>query len=48
MSDYKQMYLTMFKASKEAINLLVKAQRECEELYMASPETEITVLKPEQ
>ncbi len=48
MPDYKQMYLTMFKASEEAVNLLIKAQQECEELYMASPETEITVLKPEQ
>ena len=34
------MYLTLFKASEEAINLLVQAQQECEELYIASTEPE--------
>ena len=44
MPDYQKMYLTMFQASEEAINLLIRAQRECEELFMSSPEPEIDVL----
>ena len=42
------MYLTMFQASEDAINLLVKAQQECEEIYMSSPEPEIKVLETEK
>ena len=34
MADWKKMYLTMFRASEEAMRILEKAQRECEELYM--------------
>ena len=45
MPEYKKMYLTLFRASEDAINLLVKAQRECEELYLSSPEPELTVLE---
>ena len=30
------MYLAMFQASEEAVNLLIKAQQECEELYISS------------
>ena len=36
MPDYQKMYLALFKASEEAINLLIEAQRECEELYMSA------------
>lgn len=46
MPDYKTMYLTMVQASEDAINLLIKAQRECEELYLSSAEPEIRVLDP--
>lgn len=45
--DYKKMYLALFKASEDAINLLVAAQRECEELYMASEEPKIALLPAE-
>lgn len=38
MPDYKAMYLKMFRASEEAVNLLIVAQRECEELYLSAPE----------
>lgn len=38
MPDYKQMYLTLLSASEAAINTLIAAQRECEELYIASTE----------
>lgn len=34
MPDYKEMYLTMVRASEKAINTLVEAQRKCEELYL--------------
>lgn len=46
MPDYKKMYLTLLQASEDAINLLIKAQRECEELHLSAQEVEITVLKP--
>ena len=41
-TDYKEMYLTMVRASEDAINCLVAAQRKCEEMYLAAtvPETE--------
>lgn len=34
MPDYKEMYLTMVRASEKAIDTLVEAQRKCEELYL--------------
>ena len=47
MPDYKKMYFTLFKASEEAANLLIAAQRECEELYIASEDPKIVVLSEE-
>ena len=44
MPDYKEMYLKMVRASEQAIRILVKAQRECEELYISAPEPELEVL----
>ena len=38
MPDYKEMYLKMVRASEQAINILIKAQRECEELYISGQE----------
>lgn len=35
-ADYKEMYLKMVRASEDAIRIHVKAQRECEEMYMDS------------
>ena len=32
--DYKEMYFKLFSATEESINILIKAQKECEELYM--------------
>ena len=34
------MYLKLFRASEEAVNLLIQVQRECEELYISSGEAE--------
>ena len=36
--DYKELYLKMMRASEEAIRVLIKAQQECEELYLAAEE----------
>ena len=44
MPDYKEMYLKLFRASEEAVNLLITAQRECEELYVKAPEPELKVI----
>ena len=36
--DYKEMYLTMMRATEKAINLLIDAQRACEEEYLRQTE----------
>lgn len=46
MADYKEMYLTLFRATEKAIEALVTAQQVCEEMYISSPEPELTVLTP--
>ncbi len=43
MADYKGMYLTLLRASEQAINLLIAAQQECEERYLSSKELELAV-----
>lgn len=32
--DYKEMYLELFRATEKAINLLIAAQRKCEDMYI--------------
>jgi len=44
MSDYQKMYGILFRATEQAINTLIKAQRECEELYINEPETVLELL----
>ncbi len=44
MPDYKEMYLKMFRAAEEAINILIAAQRDCEEMYISDPEPVVRVL----
>ena len=34
--DYKEMYLNLFRASEEALDILIAAQRRCEEMYLAA------------
>lgn len=49
MPDYKETYLKLFTASEVAVNVLIAAQRECEELYVSAPEPELKVIRlPEQ
>ena len=38
MADYKARYLKMINAAEDSIEILIKAQRECEELYMSADE----------
>ena len=38
MTDYKEMYLKLFRATEDAMDTLVAAQRECEEMYISAPE----------
>ena len=40
MPDYKEMYLKLFRASEAAVNVLIAAQRECEELYLSEIDKE--------
>lgn len=47
MPDYEKMYLTLFRATEETVNLLLAAQRECEELYISSEEPKIILLPSE-
>ena len=44
MPDYKKMYLTLFRATEQAINTLIEAQRACEELHISEPETGLRVI----
>lgn len=45
MPDYKEMHLTLFRATEKARRILEDAQLECEELYLSAPETKITLLE---
>ena len=44
MPDYKEMYLTLFRATEQAANTLIAAQRSCEELYLSGRDGEVTLL----
>jgi len=51
MPDYKEMYLTMVRATEKAVtliepslNILIAAQQNCEEMYINSPEPVIQLL----
>lgn len=41
--DYKEMYLKMLRASEEAIRIIIKAQQECEEMYVNEEKHETAV-----
>lgn len=44
MPDYKELYFKLFRASEQAINTLIHAQKECEELYLSDPEPELKLI----
>jgi len=39
------MYQTLFRATESAINILIAAQRECEDLYINAPESELNFVQ---
>ena len=47
MADYKKMYFTMLRASEDAVNTLIKAQQECEELVLSAPAPQSHLLEPQ-
>ena len=48
MEDYREMYLTLMRATEQVIRVLVEAQRKCEELYLAQGEDQQTAFDPWQ
>ncbi len=38
MADYKEMYLSMVRASEKAVRVLIEAQQRCEEMYLEAEE----------
>lgn len=44
MPDYRGMYLTMFRASEQAANIVINAQQKCEEMYLSAVDCEIELL----
>lgn len=40
MPDYQELYHKLFRATEDAINCLIQAQQECEELYISDGEPE--------
>lgn len=48
MPDYQEMYLTLFRATEQAIQTLIEAQRACEELYLNASSEPLTVLPSHQ
>ena len=39
MADYKQMYMTLLAATESAIDILIAAQRKCEDIYIETEES---------
>ena len=40
MPDFEEMYYTLMRASEEALRLMIVAQKECVEMYIAQEENE--------
>ena len=45
MPNYKEMYLHLIRETEKATRILIKAQQDCEELYLNAPEPVLTVLE---
>ena len=48
MPDYKEMYFKMARAAANAVELLIAAQQECEEMYINAPEPMIELVVPKK
>ena len=46
MPDYAAMYRHLFNVQAEVIEILQKAHREVEEMYISAPDTELTLFTP--
>ena len=44
MPNYNELYFKLFRASEDAVRLLIAAQQECEELYLAADEPELKAI----
>ena len=44
MPDYKEMYLTMVRDVESAVNILIAAQRKCEDIYINSEEPKLNCI----
>lgn len=40
MPDFEEMYLTMLRASEEALRIIIEAQKKCEDMYISQEESE--------
>lgn len=38
--NYKEMYYALFRATEEAVRILIEAQEQCEELYLSAEDEE--------
>ena len=47
MADYKKMYITVFNAVTDAVNILQTAQAETEKIFIDHDPTPLTLLKPD-
>lgn len=47
MPDYKKLYLRLFNAVTDAIEILTEAQQDCEELYVSEDEPKLIILPQE-
>ena len=45
MPDYKEMYLKMVRAAEKAVNELITAQQECEEMYIQPAKPELKIIQ---
>lgn len=48
MADYKEMYLHLMRETEQAIQILIQAQQDCEEMYLSAPDPKLTVLGQEE
>lgn len=44
MLDYREIYLIMARETERAINILIEAQKRCEELYINAEDPKITLI----
>ena len=45
MADYKEMYLHLMRVTEAAVNILIDAQRYCEELYIKAEGPELRLFE---